>query len=408
MNASRSRVRAGGHSAGLPVDGVLLGAVLVLLALGLVMVASASLHLGDRLSEQPFHYVIRHLLALGLGLGLAGGAVLVPVSVWERSGLWLFFTGVLMLIVVLIPGVGRSANGATRWIALGGFNLQPSEFMKLFVVIYIAGYLNRRRDEVEQTTWGFVKPMLLLAIAGGLIMLQPDFGTTAVLMMVALGMLFLGGASLRHYAVLLGLVLGAAVLLVAFSPYRRARVAMFLDPWSDVNGDGYQLAQALIAFGRGGIDGVGLGNGVQKLFYLPEAHTDFLMAVIGEEFGLLGTLFVIVMFALITWRVFAIGARAERLEWRFAAYTAYGFGIWIGIQAFINIGVNVGLLPTKGITLPFMSYGGNAIMVACVIVAIVLRIDYETRLAAHDEGLQRRNRGAESSRAQGDAKWARA
>ncbi len=408
MNGSHSQASVRGRMAGLPVDGVLLGAVLVLLALGLVMVASASLHLGERSSGQPFYYVMRHLLALGLGLGLAGVAAMVPISMWERSGLWLFFAGVLMLVVVLIPGVGRSANGATRWIALGGFNLQPSEFMKLFAVIYIAGYLDRRRDEVEQTTWGFVKPMLLLAIASGLIMLQPDFGTTAVLMMVALGMLFLGGASLRHYAVLLGLVLCAAVVLVVFSPYRLARVTVFLDPWSDVNGAGYQLAQALIAFGRGGIDGVGLGNGVQKLFYLPEAHTDFLMAVIGEEFGLIGTLFVIASFALITWRVFAIGARAERLEWRFAAYTAYGFGIWIGIQAFINIGVNVGLLPTKGITLPFMSYGGNAIMVACIIVAIVLRIDYETRLASRDESLQRRNRSGKASPAQGEAKWARA
>ncbi len=400
-----SRVAA--QRPGAPIDWLLLGAVLTLLALGLVMVTSASLHLGERLAGQPFHYVYRHLFALGLGLGLAGLVAMIPIAAWERNGLWLFFIGTLLLALVLVPGVGRSANGATRWIALGGFNLQPSEFMKLFAVIYVAGYLNRRRDEVEQTTWGFVKPMLLLALASGLIMLQPDFGTTAVLMAIALGMLFLGGASLRHYAVLLGLVLGAAVVLVLVSPYRLQRVTIFLDPWSDVNGAGYQLAQALIAFGRGGIDGVGLGNGVQKLFYLPEAHTDFLMAVIGEEFGLIGTLCVIGLFALITWRVFAIGARAEAMDWRFAAYVAYGFAIWIGLQAFINIGVNIGLLPTKGITLPFMSYGGNAIIVACVIVAIVLRIDHETRIARADDALLRRNRARRAERGE-EAKWARA
>ena len=406
MSHARATQTPLARRAGMRFDGLLLGAVLALLAFGLVMVASASLHLGERAAGEPFHYVFRHLFALALGLGLGGLVAGVPIAVWEKSGPWLFLVGMALLGLVMLPGVGRSANGATRWIALGGFNLQPSEFMKWFAVIYIAGYLNRRRDEVEQTTWGFVKPMLLLALASGLIMLQPDFGTTAVLMAVALGMLFLGGASLRHYAVLLGLVLGAAVLLVLVSSYRLKRVTVFLDPWSDVNGAGYQLAQALIAFGRGGIDGVGLGNGVQKLFYLPEAHTDFLMAVIGEEFGLVGTLCVIAAFALITWRVFAIGARAEAMEWRFAAYTAYGFGIWIGLQAFINIGVNLGLLPTKGITLPFMSYGGNAILVACVIVAIVLRIDFETRIADADDELRRRNRAA-PAKPEEEAKWAR-
>lgn len=356
------------------LDYPLLFAALVLLGLGLVMVASASLH---RISEAPFYYMNRHLVAIGLGL--VGALVIsqVPVALWERSGTLLYFTGLLLLILVLVPGVGRAANGATRWIPLGAFNLQSSEFMKLFMVIYIAGYLVRRQLEVAHSIWGFIKPMLLLVIACSLIMVQPDFGTTTVLLATAMGMLFLGGVPLWQFGILIGLAGSALVGLVLVSPYRLQRVTAFLDPWADVQNSGYQLAQALIAFGRGEWFGVGLGNGIQKQFYLPEAHTDFLMAVIGEEFGLLGTLVVIALFAVIVWRTFRIGARAEAHGRRFSAYVAYGFGLWIGMQAFINIGVNVGLLPTKGLTLPFMSYGGNSIIVAILVVAILLRIDYE-------------------------------
>ncbi|MCW8904372.1 MULTISPECIES: putative lipid II flippase FtsW [Sedimenticola] len=356
------------------LDYPLLFAALVLLGLGLVMVASASLH---RIGEAPFYYVNRHLVAIGLGL--LGALIIsrVPVTLWERSGTLLYFIGLLLLVLVLVPGVGREANGATRWIPLGAFNLQSSEFMKLFMVIYIAGYLVRRQLEVAHSIWGFIKPMLLLVIACSLIMVQPDFGTTTVLLATAMGMLFLGGVPVWQFAILIGLAGSALVGLVLVSPYRLQRVTAFLDPWADVENSGYQLAQALIAFGRGEWFGVGLGNGIQKQFYLPEAHTDFLMAVIGEEFGLLGTLVVITLFALIVWRAFRIGARAEAHSRRFSAYVAYGFGLWIGMQAFINIGVNVGLLPTKGLTLPFMSYGGNSIIVAILVVAILLRIDYE-------------------------------
>lgn len=356
------------------LDYPLLFAALVLLGLGLVMVASASLH---RIGEAPFYYVNRHLVAIGLGL--LGALVIsrVPVTLWERSGTLLYFIGLLLLVLVLVPGVGREANGATRWIPLGAFNLQSSEFMKLFMVIYIAGYLVRRQLEVAHSIWGFIKPMLLLVIACSLIMVQPDFGTTTVLLATAMGMLFLGGVPVWQFAILIGLAGSALVGLVLVSPYRLQRVTAFLDPWADVENSGYQLAQALIAFGRGEWFGVGLGNGIQKQFYLPEAHTDFLMAVIGEEFGLLGTLVVISLFAVIVWRAFRIGARAEAHSRRFSAYVAYGFGLWIGMQAFINIGVNVGLLPTKGLTLPFMSYGGNSIIVAILVVAILLRIDYE-------------------------------
>ncbi len=250
------------------LDYPLLFAALVLLGLGLVMVASASLH---RIGEAPFYYVNRHLVAIGLGL--LGALIIsrVPVTLWERSGTLLYFIGLLLLVLVLVPGVGREANGATRWIPLGAFNLQSSEFMKLFMVIYIAGYLVRRQLEVAHSIWGFIKPMLLLVIACSLIMVQPDFGTTTVLLATAMGMLFLGGVPVWQFAILIGLAGSALVGLVLVSPYRLQRVTAFLDPWADVENSGYQLAQALIAFGRGEWFGVGLGNGIQKQFYLPEA-----------------------------------------------------------------------------------------------------------------------------------------
>ncbi len=377
-----TQATAGTRRVRIPViDYALLVAVLGLLGFGLVMVASASLH---KIAGDPFHYVLRHLLALCLGL--AGGAMVaqLPLAVWRRGGTLLYFFGVLLLALVLVPGVGREVNGATRWIPLGPLNFQSSELMKLFAVIYIAGYIERRRDEVARSVWGFVKPMALLSIACLLMLLQPDFGTTAVLVMTALGMLFLAGVPLRQFMILILLAAGTLVTLVLVSPYRLARVTAFLDPWADAQNTGYQLAQALIAFGRGHWVGVGLGSGIQKQFYLPEAHTDFLMAVVGEELGLLGSLAVIAVFAFITWRAFAIGALAERLGQRFSAFVAYGLGLGVGLQAFINIGVNVGLLPTKGLTLPFMSYGGNSIIVACLVAAILLRIDYENRRRLSD------------------------
>jgi len=361
------------------LDYWLICAAVALLGFGVIMVASASLHVGDRLVGNPFYHLTRHGIAVGLGL--AGALIISQISTtqWERAGTALYFVGLLLLVAVLIPGVGREANGAIRWIPIGPFNLQSSEFMKLFLVVYIAGYLVRRQLEVAHSIWGFAKPMILLVVAAALIMLQPDFGTTAVLLATAMGMLFLGGVAISQFAVLLTLAGTTLVGLVIWSPYRLQRVTGFLNPWADVNDSGYQLAQALIAFGRGEWMGVGLGNGIQKQFYLPEAHTDFLMAVIGEEFGLLGTLTVVALFSLIVWRAFCIGAAAEAIDHRFSAYVAYGFGLWIGMQAFINIGVNIGLLPTKGLTLPLMSYGGNSIIVACTVIGMLVRIDYETR-----------------------------
>lgn len=383
--SSMARVRGGELPRLSLPDPLLLGVVVCLLGLGVVMVASASLHLGGRFGN-PFHFLDRHLLALGLGL--ATGLVLwaTPLAWWERFSTYFYFLALLLLALLLLPGLGKTVNGATRWIALGPFNLQTSEFMKLALVLYMAGYLVRRQVEVAHSLWGFIKPMLLVTVACLLIMWQPDFGTTTVLLATALGMLFLGGAPLWQFMALLGLAGTAMVSLVLVSPYRMARVTSFLDPWADPLDSGYQLSQALIAFGRGEWLGVGLGNGIQKQFYLPEAHTDFVMAVIGEEFGLLGTLLVIALFGLLVWRAFAIGAAAQGRDARFAAYSAYGIGLWLGLQSFVNLGVNVGLLPTKGLTLPFLSYGSNSLIVGCAAVGLLLRIQRENRDALADAG----------------------
>jgi cell division protein FtsW len=366
------------------IDWALLFCVLLLLGFGFVMVASASMSIADRIFDAPFHFVTRHALALGLALAAGVLVFSVPLGSWEKSGAALFFVGLILLTLVLVPGIGRTVNGATRWIPLGPLNIQSSELMKFFAVIYVSGYLVRRREEVATRLSGFLKPMILMVIASALIMRQPDFGTTAVLLATVLGLLFLGGVQVTHFAVLFGMLATAAVMLVALEPYRLARVTSFLDPFADPFNTGFQLSQALIAFGRGEWLGVGLGNGIQKQFFLPEAHTDFLMAVVGEEFGLLGTLAVITAFGFFVWRALSIGARAARAGWWFSAYAAHGFGLGIGIQALINIGVNVGLFPTKGLTLPFLSYGSNSLIVACMAVGLLLRIDLELRLRTAD------------------------
>ncbi|MCU7814378.1 MAG: putative lipid II flippase FtsW [Candidatus Thiodiazotropha sp. (ex Lucinoma kastoroae)] len=373
------------------VDWWLLGAAVLLLCFGLVMVSSASMTVGDRLAGSPFFYVYRHLFAMLLGVVSGLLMFRVPMEQWQKMGPLLVFIGMLLLLMLLVPGIGKTVNGATRWIPLGVFNLQSSEFMKLFMVLYMAGYLVRRQDEVAHSFWGFAKPMLLLIITSSLILLQPDFGTTVVLFATAIGMLFLGGVVLYQFATLILFAGVAGWALIYFSPYRWQRMTTYLNPWDDPFNTDFQLSQALIAFGRGEISGVGLGNGIQKQFYLPEAHTDFIMAVVGEEFGLIGTLGVILLFVFITWRAFQIGVKAEAVGQRFSTYTAYGLGLWVGMQAFINIGVNVGMLPTKGLTLPFMSYGGNSIIVVCMVIALLLRIDSESRLMVTKSGKRRRS-----------------
>lgn len=392
-NAERSRAvvmprgRAGGRSAAPPKavalpqgDPWLLGAALILLVLGLVMVSSASLNIAERQYGHPFYYAVRQLVFVIVGVAAALLVMRTRLVHWEKAGGTLLLAGMVLLALVLVPGIGKVINGSQRWLPLGLFNLQASEPVKLFVVVYVAGYLVRHGAEVRSSVVGFLKPMLLLVLIGLLLLLEPDLGATVVMFATALGMLFLGGARLWPFAVLLGLVAVAGAGLIYSSPYRMARLTGFLDPWADPFDTGFQLTQALIAFGRGEWFGVGLGASVQKLFYLPEAHTDFLFAVLAEELGLLGSLAVIGLFALIVARAYVIGRTAEKGGHRFAAYLAYGLGLWIGLQAVINIGVNMGMLPTKGLTLPLMSYGGSSIVVMCVAVALLLRIAHETRV----------------------------
>lgn len=375
---SMARIRGKAEQLRLQQDGWLLFSVALLLGFGVIMVASASMHLGVGNGDN-MRYVSRHLIALLLGVVGAFAVYMTPTQWWDKSSAWLYFLGLALLLVVFVPGLGREANGAQRWVGIGPISLQTSEFMKLFIVLYMAGYVVRRQQEVAHSVWGFVKPFVPLLIACGLIMLQPDFGTTTVLLATAFGILFLAGAPLWQFAVLLGIAGTALAALVYVSPYRMARVTSFLNPWEQAQDAGYQLSQALIAFGRGEWFGVGLGNGIQKQFHLPEAHTDFVMAVIGEEFGLVGTLLVIALFSVVIWRAFRIGVNAESRNARYAAYVAYGLGLWLGMQAFINLGVNMGLLPTKGLTLPFISYGSNSLIVCCVAVGMLMRIHRENR-----------------------------
>lgn len=359
-------------------DETLVITIAALLVIGLVMVASASITIADRTYGQPFYFLERQALFVGLGL-LAGLPVLrVPLEVWERLSPLLLMSAFALLILVLLPGVGRQVNGATRWLPMGVFQLQVSELAKLLTLVYLAGYLVRRNRELRESVWGFLKPMGLLALICLLLLLEPDFGAAVVLLSSALGVMYLAGVRLWQFSALLLATGGAMGALAYFSPYRWARVVSFLNPWDDPFNSGFQLTQSLIAFGRGEWFGVGLGGSVQKLFYLPEAHTDFLLAVLAEELGVVGTTLVVGLFTVLVWRAVLIGARAERVGRFFSAYVAYGIGLWIGLQAFVNVGVNMGVLPTKGLTLPLLSYGGSSMVVTCMALALLLRIGHET------------------------------
>lgn len=360
-------------------DYSLLLAVLTLLALGLLMVGSASISIADRQMGTPFYFLLRQGGYVLAGLLLAFATWQIPLSVWERSGPVLLLISLLLLLVVLVPGVGRTVNGATRWLPLGFVNLQVSELAKLAVVVYAAGYLVRRGEEVRTTIQGFIKPLGVMMLFAMLLLLEPDFGAVVVIGATLMGMLFLAGVRLWLFGLLLAAAAGSLALLAITSPYRMERLTTFMNPWADPFNSGFQLTQALIAFGRGEWFGVGLGGSVQKLFYLPEAHTDFLFAVLAEELGLLGAVGVIALFAFVVWRGFVIGQMAARSGRHFAAYLSYGIALWLGLQAFINLGVNMGVLPTKGLTLPLMSYGGSSMLVSCVAVALLLRVDSETR-----------------------------
>ncbi len=358
-------------------DPMLLFVSISLLLIGYVMVASASLHLGIKLTGDGLYYPVRQLMHIGLGLIFGGGVASVPMRVWEQNGPRLFIAGLLLLIIVLIPGLGVKVNGSVRWLSIGGVRMQVSEVVKFFSVIYMAGYVTRYQESVQKAAFGLIKPLGLFSVASLLLLLEPDFGSAVVITMIAMGIMFLAGARLSQFIVLLLGIGVLAMMLVYFSPYRLVRVTSFMDPWADPLKSGFQLVQALISFGRGEWLGVGLGSGIQKLFYLPEAHTDFLFSVIGEELGLLGVVSVIGLFSLLVWRSFAIGVAAEQAGQRFSAFIAYGLGIWFGFQSFVNMGVNMGVLPTKGLTLPLMSYGGGSMMIMCCAIALLFRVQSE-------------------------------
>jgi cell division protein FtsW len=372
------RIEAG--SSRMPrIDYWLVFSVLALTLLGLVMVSSASITFADREIGRPFYYAIRQTIYIGCGV--VAGMLLFKIRLLdlERMGMTLLLSAFAMLLLVLVPGVGVEVNGASRWISVGLFRMQVSEPAKLFFIIYLASYLARHGDEVRTQISGFLKPIGLLVIAALLLLLEPDFGATVVLAAIVMGMIFMAGVKLLQFGGMLGL--GAVLMagMAVSSPYRMQRLTTFIDPWADPFDSGFQLTQSLIAIGRGEWFGVGLGASIQKLFYLPEAHTDFVFAVLAEELGLLGVCTIIVLYAVLVWRAFVIAAQAVKAENFFASYLAYGIGIWFGLQSFINIGVNMGLLPTKGLTLPLMSYGGSSMVVMCAAIALLLRIDHETR-----------------------------
>lgn len=364
------------------LDFGLLWLALGLLAVGLVMVYSASIAIAEAArytGHNGSYYLIRQgiFIAMGIGVGLA--AFQVPMRVWQQAAPYLFMGGLLLLLVVLIPHIGREVNGSRRWIPLGFANLQPSELMKFLAVLYAADYTTRKAAFMHDLKKGFLPMAGVMMLTGALLLQEPDFGAFVVIISIAMGTLFLGGLNWKVFAGLVAVLVVGFVLLIVTSPYRLQRVLGFMDPFADPYGKGYQLSHALIAFGRGEWFGLGLGGSIEKLFYLPEAHTDFLLAVIAEEFGFVGVLAVVALFGWLIAKAFLIGRRAAQLERNFCALVAQGIGIWLGVQSLINMGVNVGLLPTKGLTLPFLSYGGSSLVICCACVGLLLRIEWESR-----------------------------
>jgi cell division protein FtsW len=364
------------------LDFSLLWLAMGLLAIGLVMVYSASIAIAEAArytGNNGEYYLLRQGLFIALGVGVGVGAFQAPMRLWQQAAPYLFLAGLLLLVVVLIPHIGREVNGSRRWIPLGFANLQPSELMKFLAVLYAADYTTRKAAFMHDFKKGFLPMAAVMMLAGALLLREPDFGAFVVIISIAMGILFLGGLNWKVFAALVVVLLIGFVLLILTSPYRLQRVLGFMDPFADPYGKGYQLSHALIAFGRGEWLGLGLGGSVEKLFYLPEAHTDFLLAVIAEELGFVGVAVVIALFAWLIVKAFLIGYRAAQLERNFCALVAQGIGIWLGVQALINMGVNVGLLPTKGLTLPFLSFGGSGIIANCLAIAVLLRIDWEHR-----------------------------
>jgi len=364
-------------------DWWLISCVMILIGLGLVMVASASISIADPLGKEEgakLFYFWRQLVALGLGM--AGGLVVLrtPLYVFKQYR-YLFLLTTLVLLVAVISPIGKTVNGAARWVDLGVYDLQASEIAKLLVIIYLAGYMEQHLEQVRSSLSGLYNPIIVMTIICGLLLMEPDFGTSVLLFATMLGLLFLAGIPLLRIFIWGSIAVAILAFVATLEAYRMQRLLIFLDPWADPYGTGFQLIQALIAIGRGEWFGVGLGSSVQKLFYLPEAHTDFIFSIFAEEMGLFGCLSLISVFTFFIWRVFYIAAQSEKGGRYFPAYLAYGFGLLIGMQAFLNMGVNMGALPTKGLTLPFISYGGNSMIMMCIAVAFILRVDHENRIA---------------------------
>jgi cell division protein FtsW len=363
-------------------DQGLLWVILILLGLGLVMVYSASIAIAEAdkaVGHNSSYYLVRQAIFIVISLSAAFVAFNIPVAWWQKMAPYLFLLGLALLVLVLIPGIGRVVGGSRRWLSLFVINLQPSEFMKLFAAMYVADYTVRKGALMSSFMKGFLPMLIVMLLVGGLLLREPDFGAFAVIAAISISILWLGGINGKIFAGLIVLLVIGFVLLIWSSPYRLERVIGFMDPWADPYGKGYQLSHALIAFGRGEWFGVGLGASVEKLLYLPEAHTDFLLAVIAEELGFMGVLAVLGLFSWIVIRSFGIGKEAIANERYFAALLSQGLGVWMGVQGIINIGVNMGVLPTKGLTLPLLSFGGSGILANCIAMAILLRIDFENR-----------------------------
>ena len=376
----------------LKLDPVMLGLVLALLLGGFVILASASITISDNATGNPFFYLERQLVAAAIGLAAGLFCLFVPMHVWQTLGPLLLLVGLALLVVVLVPGVGYEVNGATRWVRFGVMNLQVSEPARLCLLIYLAGYVVRQQKALREQFVGFLRPMLVLSLGCALLLAEPDFGAAIVLLATALVVLFVAGARIRDFILFFSATVIAVVALTLTSPYRLNRLTGFLDPWADPYNSGFQLTQSLIAIGRGEWFGVGLGGGVQKLFYLPEAHTDFVFAVFAEEFGLLGSVVLIALFLALLWRVFKLAMRAADSERFFEAFLAIGLGTWLGLQAFINVGVNMGMLPTKGLTLPLISYGRSSLIVAMIAIGLLLRIHHELVVDAKPVNRKRRRK----------------